>query len=105
MNCTGDELLSGSALPQDQNIAAGIRYFSYDLKYLLYLLAFPDNVLKSGESFEFPTQEEVLGTEAPLLKGIPDDELDLIDLERFGDVIIRPFFKSFDGGFRGCKGG
>ena len=103
MNGPGHEFLPGSAFPADQHVALGVRHLTDDLEHLLNGLALPDDLRQGRLASDLSFQEQVLGGETPFLQRVPNDELDLLDFEGLGQVVVRPHLHGFHGRLRRCK--
>ena len=88
MQRAGDEFLAGAALALDQDGAVGIGDLGDEVVDLLHLRARADDVLEAVFLLDDLPQVAVLADEALVIERALDGELQLIHLERLGDVVV-----------------
>ncbi len=104
MNRPGDEFLAGSALPANQHVALGISHLLDNVEHLLHGIAFTDQSGLQRLLRHFTLQQHVFRGEPAFFQRVPDDELDLIDLERLREIIVGAQLHRFHRRFRRRKG-
>ena len=99
------EFLAGAAFALDQDGAVGVGDFGDEVVDLLHPSARADDVFKAVFFLDDLPQVSVLADEALVIQRPLDGELELIDLERLGDVVVRAELHRFDRGFDRLVGG
>ena len=89
MDGAGDELLAGAALARDEHGGQAVGGLPDGLEDLEHLAAPADEVVEAPLAAELPLERLVLVPEALALQRVREDELDLVHLERLGDVVVR----------------
>ena len=96
----GDQLFPGARLAGDQHRRRRAGDALHDAEDLLHLRALADDVGESVALLEGAAEVEVLVLELLPLDGLADDDLELVDVERFGDVVVRAGLERLDGRLR-----
>ena len=88
MNRLRDKLLAGSTLARDQHRRQPIGGLSDDFEQLDHLPALPDEAFESALAPELRPELAVLVLEPLALERVGDRQLDLVELEGLGDVVV-----------------
>ena len=100
-----DQLLAGARLAGDQHGGHGLGDALHDGEDLLHPRALADDVGEGEALLQRAAQMDVLVFELLPLDGIADDDLDLVDVERLGDVVEGAALERFHGRLGGGVGG
>src|SRR6266852_861654 len=100
-----DQLLTGSALARDHHRRQPVCGLSDDLKQLDHLSALADEALEAALASELRPELAVLVLKPLALEGIGDRQLDLVELERLGDVVVGAQLHRLDRRFGRGEGG
>ena len=101
----GHQLLAGPALAGDHRGGGAVRDLADGLEDLAHPGALADDVVEAVLRLELLPEVEVLVAEALALERPSDDEVDLVELERLGDVVVGPELHGLDRGLGGADGG
>src|SRR5215204_822773 len=80
MNGLCDKFFSGAALARHQNCAVGCAYYLDHLEEFLHGGALADHAAQAMSLFEFPTKVRVLFPQSPVLEGVTNDHLQLLEI-------------------------
>ena len=84
----GDEFLASAAFPEDQDVGhAGGDLFDEPVE-VAHLLALADETAEAEPLLHLLAQPLVFTLEIALLQGVADQNLDFLDLERLGNVVV-----------------
>jgi len=101
-----DQFLAGAALPFDQDRRPARRRLDDQVEHSAHRRALADDVVEAVVALlQVLPERPVLGDEPPALDGVPQDEQDLVVLERFGDVVEGAALHGVDGGVDRRVGG
>ena len=90
MDRLGDELLAGSALARDEHARPCRGDLLDDVEHLLHRGARPDDVVEAQAILEAGAELGRLVPQAAAVERSPQDEYQLVDLQRLGQVVLRP---------------
>jgi hypothetical protein len=95
-----DQLLAGAALPGDHHGGAAVGRLADGLEDVEDLRAAPDEILEPPLPMQLTLEREVLLLKPATLEGVGDRDLQLVELERLGDVVVGPELHGLHGGLR-----
>ena len=84
----GHQLLAGAALARDHDGGRAVGDLADGVEHLDHPAALADDVLEAVLGLELLPEVEVLVAELLALERVPDDEVDFVELERLGDVVV-----------------
>ena len=82
------ELLAGAALSGDHYRRGAVRDLSDRVEDLDHPGALADDVLEAMLGLQLLAKVLILGAEVLALEGVLDDQVDFVELERLGDVVV-----------------
>ena len=108
MNAARDEFLSGSALASDQNRCIVLRHLFCKIEGPSHLSAFSNHAAEPlpllNGAYPF-FQSNILALQLLAFPGFFQRQKHLVDLERFGDIIVSALFHGFDSRIHRTIGG
>src|SRR5262249_29877276 len=105
VNGLRDQLLAGAALARHHHSREAVRRLADYLANLVHLPALPDEALEAALAAQLRAERLVLVLQPLALERVGDSQLDLVELERLGDVVVGAELHRFDSGLRRGKGG
>ena len=92
------QLLAGATLAQDEDGGVGGRDPVDHPQHLLHRRAGRDDAAIDGVGPELSAERHVLADEPALLGGLPDEDVQLLDPRRLGEVVVGAQLHGFHGG-------
>jgi hypothetical protein len=105
MNGLGDQLLPGAALARDHDRGVAFGDLADGVEHLEEVGALADDAFEATLGLELALQIEVFVAQPLALERVRDDQLDLVQLERLGDVVVGAELHGLDGRLGGREGG
>jgi hypothetical protein len=100
-----DQLLAGAGLAGDQHAGLDRVDLGDQLEHLLHRAALAEQLGEPDPAGELVAQREVVLDQRALLQGAADHRVDLVDLERLGQVVVRALLHRGDRGVGGRERG
>ena len=97
MDGAGHQLLAGAALAQDQHRRIGGRHAVHEAQHLLHSRAAGDDALVA-RLVELGAHDHVLAHQAGLLGRLADQDVELLDARRLGQVVVGAELHGLDRG-------
>ena len=97
----GDQFFSGAAFTPNQNRRVAVADLIDIVKHLSHARIFADNVAKLIFIFKGRFKIGVFFGQLFLFRGVTDDELEVLHIERLGNIIVCTFLHGLNGGFGG----
>jgi hypothetical protein len=100
-----DELFAGAALAEDEHVGSGAGDALDEVEDVVHLLAAAEDSLVAVARVERLAQLAVLLHERAAFERLVDDDLDLVELEGLGEIVVGADLHRFDGGVGRGVGG
>ena len=100
-----DQLLAGAALAGDEHRGLGRRDPAHQLEHPLHRRRLADQAVEAEAPLQLGAQLEVVAHQRALLERALDDDVDLVDLERLGQVVVGAVLHRRDRGLGRGEGG